>query len=223
MNGRARATIGSLRHNWPRAVALVALAISVGGTAYASGVLLPRGSVGRVQLKRGAVTATKLAANAVTAKAVKAGTLLRADFKVGELPSARPGRAGPSGVAGAAGPRGDTGPTGSRGLNGLTGAPGPQGAPGAKGDVGPTGPQALLHYQVVHIDSVPMDQTIKKLTVHCPPNTYILGGGEAKSSSLIDINDAEPTGFDDSWTVAATIAKADPNAFIAGDAICGAP
>jgi Collagen triple helix repeat (20 copies) len=210
MNRRARPTIGSLRHHWPKVVALVALAISVGGTAYASGVLLPRGSVGRVQLKRGAVTATKLAANAVTAKAVKAGTLLRADFKVGELPSA-------------AGPRGDTGPTGSRGLNGLTGPPGPQGAPGAKGDVGPTGPQALLHYQVVHIDSVPMDQTIKKLTVQCPPNTYILGGGEAKSSSLIDINDAEPTGFDDSWTVAATIAKADPNAFIAGDAICGAP
>ena len=222
MNGRARPTIRSLRHHWPKAVALVALAISVGGTAYASGVLLPRGSVGRVQLKRRAVTAPKLAANAVTATAVKPGTLLRADFKAGELPSGQPGPAGPSGVAGAAGPRGDAGPTGSRGPNGLTGPPGPQGTPGQKGDPGPIGPQALLHYQIVHIDSVPMDQTVKKITVRCPPNTEILGGGEAKSSPLIDINDAEPTGFDDSWTVAATIAKADPNAFIAADAICGA-
>lgn len=60
------------------------------------------------------------------------------------------------------------------------------------------------------------------ITVPCPPNTDILGGGEAKSSPLIDINDAEPTGFDNSWTVAASIAHANAGVFIAADAICGA-
>ena len=223
MNSRTKPAVRFLRHHWPEAVALVALGISMGGTAYASGVLLPHDSVGRVQLKRGAVTAPKLAANAITAKAVKLGTLLRADFKAGELPSGQPGPAGPPGAAGVAGPRGDTGPTGSRGPSGPTGPRGLQGTKGEKGDPGPRGPQALLHYQVVHVDSVPMDQTVKKITVRCPPNTVVLGGGEAKSSSLIDINDAEPSGFDDSWTVAASIARANPNVFIAADAICGAP
>ena len=52
MNSRTKPTVRSLRHHWPKAVALVALGISLGGTAYASGVLLPPGSVGRVQLKR---------------------------------------------------------------------------------------------------------------------------------------------------------------------------
>jgi hypothetical protein len=66
-----------------------------------------------------------------------------------------------------------------------------------------------------------MDQTFKTVTVKCPPNTLVLGGGEAKSSSRISIDDAEPAGFDDSRSVAASIPRADANAFIAVDAICG--
>src|SRR5436305_7617600 len=80
MNIRTNPIVRGLRRHWPKAVAVLALGISLGGTAYASGVLLPPASVGSVQLKRGAVTASKLAANAITAQAVKRGTLLRADF-----------------------------------------------------------------------------------------------------------------------------------------------
>jgi len=50
----------------------------------------------------------------------------------------------------------------------------------------------LSNYQVVHVDSVPMDQTVKTLVVSCPAGTLILGGGEAKSSTLIDFAAAEP-------------------------------
>ena len=168
-------------------------------------------SVGSVQIKRGAVTGPKLAKNAITAKAVKPGTLLRSDFKAGVLPS---GRRGPAGLRGPAGPRGVTGPTG------LTGPTGPQGMPGVQGDPGPQGPRAISNYQQVHVDSVPMDRTVKVVTLTCPRGTNILGGGAAKSSSLINIETAEPTGTD-KWTVAASIPKVDASAFIAADAICG--
>jgi Collagen triple helix repeat (20 copies) len=195
MNIRTNPIVRCLRRHWPKAVALLALGISLGGTANASGVLLPPASVGSVQLMRGAVTAPKLAANAITAitaKAVKRGTLLRADFKSGQLPAGRPGPAGYAGAAGATGSRGATGPIGPAGTTGSTGPIGPQGAPGERGDPGPPGPRALSNYQVVHVDSVPMDQTLKEITVDCPPGTAVLGGGEAKSSDLIDIQNSEP-------------------------------
>lgn len=53
-------------------------------------------SVGTAQLRN----------NAVTTKKVKNGSLLRADFKAGQLPA---GPAGPAGAAGAAGPAGPPG------------------------------------------------------------------------------------------------------------------
>jgi hypothetical protein len=140
MRTRIRSTVRSARRHWPASVALVALGISAGGTAYASGVLLPPASVGSVQLKPGAVTGPKLAANSITAKAAKRGTLVRADFKAGQLPSGQPCRVGPAGAPGAVGP---TGPPGSEGRIGPTGRPGPTGPtgpPGAKGDLAHKGP-----------------------------------------------------------------------------------
>ena len=70
MNIRTNPIVRGLRCHWPKAVAILALGMSLGGTAYASGVLVPPASVGSVQLKRGAVTAPKLAANAITANSV---------------------------------------------------------------------------------------------------------------------------------------------------------
>lgn len=191
MNIRTKAVVRGLPRQWPKAIAVLALGISLGGTAYASGVLLPPASVGSVQLKRGAVTKSKLAANAINTRAVKDGSLVRADFKAGELPSVRPGSAGAAGAAGPAGPRGAPGPTGSMG---ATGPPGPQGIQGDKGDPGPPGAPALSKYRLVHVDSIAMDQTVKTVILDCPPNTLVLGAGAAKSSDLIDIVEAEPTG-----------------------------
>ena len=73
-------------------VACLALTIALGGTSYAA-VNLPRNSVGAVQLKKNVVTSAK----------VKNFSLLRADFKRGQLP------AGPRGPQGLPGPKGDQG------------------------------------------------------------------------------------------------------------------
>ena len=99
------------------AVALLALAITLGGTSYAA-VTLPRDSVGAAQLRTGAVTSVD----------VRDGGLRRSDFAAGQLPAGPRGPAGPSGPAGAAGP---TGPAGPEGPAGRPGATGPAGSPAA--------------------------------------------------------------------------------------------
>lgn len=73
-------------------IAMIALAVALGGTSYAAFVL-PAHSVGTKQLKKNAVTSLK----------VKNGSLLKADFKAGQIPS------------GTTGPTGDIGPTGPTG------------------------------------------------------------------------------------------------------------
>ena len=80
-------------------IACLALLIALGGTGYAA-LVLPANSVGTAQLKLNAVTSAK----------VKNGSLLRADFKAGQVPGGAAGPAGPAGAAGAAGPAGPAGP-----------------------------------------------------------------------------------------------------------------
>ena len=115
-----------VRHHRPSpaiVVSVIALFIVLGGTSFAAVTkLLPKNSVGTKQ--------------------VIDHSLLKADFKTGQLPR---GAAGPPGAAGAQGPAGATGaqgPQGPAGAQGPQGATGPQGAPGpqgAKGDTGATG------------------------------------------------------------------------------------
>jgi hypothetical protein len=95
-------------------VAFIALLLALGSGAYAQ-LRIPRNSVGTAQLR----------ANAVTSPKVKPRSLLRSDFRAGQLPR---GPAGPAGPAGAAGERGATG---ERGLTGPAGPAGPAGAAGA--------------------------------------------------------------------------------------------
>jgi hypothetical protein len=83
-------------------VGLIALFVALGGTGYAA-VVLPAHSVGTKQLKRNAVTSSK----------VKNFSLLRRDFKRGQLPR---GPQGPAGPRGATGPQGATGPAGPSAL-----------------------------------------------------------------------------------------------------------
>lgn len=87
----------SLRRPSPAlVVACLALGLALGGTGYATVLNVPKNSVGTAQLKTGAVTTKK----------VKDRTLLRADFKPGQLP------AGPQGAQGPQGPAGPPGITG---------------------------------------------------------------------------------------------------------------
>jgi hypothetical protein len=84
-------------------VACVALVVALGGVSYAATVL-PKDSVGTIQLKKKAVTASKLRKNSVTGAKVRDSSLVAADFKPGQLP---------------AGPRGAQGPKGDPGLSGV--------------------------------------------------------------------------------------------------------
>ena len=86
----------------------LALIIALGGTSYA---------------------ALRLPANSVTSEQVKNGTLLRKDFKAGQLP------AGPRGFTGTTGAVGPAGPMGPAGAQGAKGAPGDPTALAVSGDV----------------------------------------------------------------------------------------
>jgi hypothetical protein len=107
---------GHFRNN---VVAYLALFVALGGVSYAA-VQLPKSSVATKHLKRNAVVSNK----------VKNGSLLRQDFRAGQLPT---GARGPAGATGSQGPAGATGP---QGPTGQSGAPGPT---GATGPVGPAG------------------------------------------------------------------------------------
>ena len=81
-------------------IACLALGIALGGTGSAAVLNVPDGSVTTAKIKNGAVTTAKLkndavtvdklAANAVTSGQVKNGTLLKDDFKSGQLPAVLP-------------------------------------------------------------------------------------------------------------------------------------
>lgn len=88
-----------MRNRWPLAFSIAALVVAVlGATPVGEAALnaLPRNSVGPLQLKNNAVTSVK----------VKNGSLLRGDFRAGQIPA---GPAGPAGAAGPAGPPGLSG------------------------------------------------------------------------------------------------------------------
>ena len=85
-----------MRNRWPVVFSIAALVVAVlGATPVGEAALnaLPRASVGPLQLK----------ANAVTSVKVKNGSLLRADFRAGQIPA---GPAGPAGAQGAPGTSG---------------------------------------------------------------------------------------------------------------------
>lgn len=68
--------------------------------------VVPRNSVGTIQIKRNAVKARQLAPNAVRSAHVLNGSLLTADFKEGQIPQ---------------GPKGDKGDRGATGPVGISG------------------------------------------------------------------------------------------------------
>jgi hypothetical protein len=102
-----------LRHRPSPAIviACVALLLALGGASWAA-TALPRNSVGNAQLRNNAVTSGK----------VRNHSLLRADFKNGQIPRGARGPVGPAGATGpkgATGARGPTGPAGSAGSSNI--------------------------------------------------------------------------------------------------------
>lgn len=102
-----------MRDRLPMIVSITALLVAVLGATpigeAAWNQVVPRNSVGTIQLKRNAVKSSKLAPNTVRTGQVVNSSLLVEDFKPGQLP------AGPKGDKGDKGNKGDRGPAGISG------------------------------------------------------------------------------------------------------------
>jgi hypothetical protein len=100
-------------------IAVTALVVAVFGSTpigeAAWNQVVPRNSVGTLQLKRNAVTSSKIAPNAIRGSQVVDGSLLTGDFKAGQIPQ------GPKGDKGEKGDRGERGPVGISGYEIVTG------------------------------------------------------------------------------------------------------
>src|SRR3954469_6594661 len=93
----------SLRPTPSIVIACAALFIALAGTSVAAvSIVIPRNSVGALQLRPNSVNSSK----------DLNGSLLRADFRAGQAPAGRAGPAGPGGPPGPAGSGGAGGPGG---------------------------------------------------------------------------------------------------------------
>lgn len=119
---RRRFNIGWLREH---ALALVALFVALGGTAYAGA------KVDGADILPGSITGGEISAYSIGFQKLK--------------PAVREaiGRSGAAGAQGPGGAQGSAGATGPQGIAGPAGAPGPQGATGPTGPQGATGPQGV--------------------------------------------------------------------------------
>src|SRR6478736_4088354 len=137
----------SSRHLRQHFVAYLALFVALGGTSMAaSSALVPKNSVGTAQVIN--------------------GSLLKKDFKSGQLP------------------RGARGPAGPRGLAGAQGAAGPAGAPGGQG---PAGPVNLTY--VFNSGPVGAGSSLT-LAAICPAGMVVTGGGaftDAATTTAVNI------------------------------------
>jgi hypothetical protein len=151
-------------------VACLALLVALGGSGYAAIALAPN-SVGTKQLKNNAVVASK----------VKDRTLLRIDFKRGQLMPGPQGRSGAQGLPCTAGPPGPQGPGGPQG---------PQG-PG-----GPQGPPGLSGLEVVSQSSASDTSSPKLEFAQCPAAKKVIGGGvrvSGAAETFVAVTRSDPT------------------------------
>ena len=102
-----------MHNRLPLVMSTTALLVAVLGVTplgeAAYNAVVPRNSVGTLQLKRNAVTSSKLAPNTVRTGQVVNASLIVEDFKPGQIPQ------GPKGDKGDKGDRGPTGPVGISG------------------------------------------------------------------------------------------------------------
>jgi hypothetical protein len=155
-------------------IACLALAISLSGVSYAASVL-PRNSVGTVQLKNNAIVSSK----------IKNRSLLALDFKAGQLPT------------GPRGPQGDQGEKGERGAKGETG---PAGARGPAGPAGPQGPRGVAGWEFRTATFSVTGQGTRSGTVNCPGGKKALGGGVLTSNApLTRVDQTGPAGQATGW------------------------
>jgi hypothetical protein len=181
------------RLSFASVVALLALFVALGGTAYA--LSIPKHSVGTRQLKDGAVTKPKLRADAVDSSRVLDGALLARDFRAGQLPAGPPGPPGDKGDKGDQGDQGVPGPTvvSDDLLNAAT-----------LGSDGKLYVPAFSTWIVTTTFSTP-GGSFATGTATCPAGLpYVLGGGYDVSDSignLFNVMQNRPLGAGNGWLV----------------------
>ena len=107
--GRAHVHTAHRRIRYANIRATVALFLALGGASYGASTLPKQQRVIAADRRR-AGQERDLGANAVTSSKVKNRSLLKTDFKAGQLPAGPRGKTGPRG---ATGPRGPAGPKGA--------------------------------------------------------------------------------------------------------------
>jgi hypothetical protein len=177
-------------------VACLALIVALSGTGYAA-VVLPRGSVGTIQLKNGAVISTK----------VRDSSLTVLDL----APAARRSLRGQRGAQGPAGPQGPQGPQG------------PKGDKGDKGDKGATGSPGLSGLTIV-AKTTSTTAGFQGVSVNCPTGTRALGGGGGTQTpgAGVRLRNSLPLGGNAGWLVVAEATSPGAGWSYTVNAVCAA-
>ena len=140
-------------------VALLALAIALGGTSYAAV------KVGSGDVRNNSLTSKDIRNNTIRSGDVRNGTLLARDFRAADLP------AGARGAPGATGPAGPIGPVG------------PKGDKGDKGDTGDTGVSTIVLRRTAI--PIPANSTAADYAV-CEEQEKLVSGGAGWSGGASD-------------------------------------
>ena len=194
-------TLGRFRPrlSFASVVALTALFVALGGSAYA--LTFPRNSVGTPQLKKDAVTRPKISNGAVNSAKVANGSLLANDFQTGQLPAGPPGPPGPPGPKG---DKGDQGDQGDRGLPGPTAVSTDGLNQATLGSDGKIYVPAFETWIVTTSFSTP-GGSFATGTATCPASLpFVVGGGYDVSDSignLFNVMQNRPLGSGDGWLV----------------------
>jgi hypothetical protein len=196
--------LSAARHLRRNLVAYLALFVALSSTGYAaSSALLPANSVGTRQVVN--------------------HSLLRKDFKQGQIPRGPRGFRGNTGSAGPAGPAGLTGPAGPRG------AQGPQGVQGVQGEEGIPGPPGPVNLSYPEISVAIPAGTTETDAVLCPTGFVAISGGAFTDSTdpAVNITDSDwsqsvGSNVPDLWFATVVNGSASALTFTV-DAICTQP
>jgi hypothetical protein len=190
-----------IRHLRSNLIAYVALLFALSGTSYAAASKL-------------------LPANSVGTKQVINHSLLKKDFKAGQLPR------GPRGFRGNTGPAGPTGPLGLTGPAGPRGTQGPRGVQGEEGIPGPPGPVNLSYPEISFSIAAGTTETDGVL---CPAGFVVIAGGAFTDSTdpAVNITDSDwsqsmGSNVPDLWFATVVNGSASALTFTV-DAICTQP
>ena len=199
-------------------IGCVLTALVVGGSTATAATLITSGDI-----KDGTIRKKDVRPRTLTHSQIKKSsiTLDRLAKKVRRL--IKEENAGPPGPQGARGPQGATGARGATGAPGATGAGGLTGPEGPEGPEGPQGEPGLSGVELVTETSAFNATDFKFVTVECPDDTVVVGGGGAVSQPDAAYLSTSTAADEFSWVVIAQEPPGLPAAVqweVSADAVC---